>query len=275
MNIFLIFGLLAIRVASAVLPTCDDATFDSYMKNFSEFVCNSVCGDGLVTSIYEGCDLGANNNKYSGCSNTCKVAHGYACTRFWNIMTQGPNTCKPICGDNYVVGNGAEACDSNEGCDSTCQPAKGYTCSGMMLLDTNLYKCVPKCGDGMVQLSGDSFNSRTPDERCDVGGYSTTFGFYNGGTRALALSCSFSFFLFYSLLFSFLFSPIIISHFLFFRSPGLLSDSLGCTNKCQIKNDSWPTLQCVDTVKSCAALATHICGDGIKIGTRCGCRLQY
>jgi cysteine-rich repeat protein len=88
--------------------------------NWIDFVrgssaCVQVCGDGVVTPG-EACDDGDLAGG-DGCSATCTVESGYACTGT-------PSACDGICGDGDVLGT--ERCDDGDvdpgdGCNSTCR----------------------------------------------------------------------------------------------------------------------------------------------------------
>ena len=97
-----------------------------------------VCGDGDV--IGEACDDG-NTASGDGCSSSCTVEPGYACTG-------SPSTCVAICGDGLIVGG--ETCDDGntsggDGCTATCTVEEGWTCAG------SPSACAPICGDGLLR----------------------------------------------------------------------------------------------------------------------------
>jgi cysteine-rich repeat protein len=111
-----------------------------------------VCGDGKIEGS-ETCDDG-NTKSGDGCSATCTVEPGYACTG-------SPSVCTTTCGDGIKAGT--EQCDdgntSNEdGCDSTCHIEPGWTCTG----SPSVCKPIPPtsvCGNGIKE----------PGEECDDG----------------------------------------------------------------------------------------------------------
>ncbi|MBL7715641.1 MAG: DUF4215 domain-containing protein [Bdellovibrionales bacterium] len=83
-----------------------------------------VCGNGAIASP-ETCDDG-NAVSGDGCSSSCTVEGGYACS-------STPSFCISGCGNGVV--HGSEACDdgnasSGDGCSSSCTVESGYTCTG-------------------------------------------------------------------------------------------------------------------------------------------------
>jgi fibro-slime domain-containing protein len=108
------------------------------------------CGDGVLAGA-EQCDEGTQNGvANSGCSSTCTVVVGYACSLAMNGMT---SICHATtCGDGHR--EGAEQCDDGnnipfDGCSPTCTLETSCT-SG---------SCNATCGDGLV----------FPGEQCDDG----------------------------------------------------------------------------------------------------------
>jgi cysteine-rich repeat protein len=107
-----------------------------------------VCGDGSV-GYPEECDDG-NTVSGDGCSATCELEPGYACS---------PNQpCHVVvCGDgsedSYLNSDGVwtyELCDdgnavSGDGCSATCVPEVGYSC-----FDPGLPCKKVVCGDGSI-----------------------------------------------------------------------------------------------------------------------------
>jgi len=102
------------------------------------------CGDGIKVGT-EQCDLGANNGQNKGCTATCTVQAGWACT--------AGNVCHATtCGDGVKEGN--EQCDDGnlipyDGCSPSC--TNEPHCSGGT--------CTAVCGDGL----------KFPSEDCDDG----------------------------------------------------------------------------------------------------------
>lgn len=97
------------------------------------------CGDGFVVGN-EQCDDG-NTAANDGCSATCTVESGWACTG------TNPSTCSTTCGDGQV--QPGEDCDDGnttpaDGCSATCQTESGWACTG-----TYPSTCTATCGDGV------------------------------------------------------------------------------------------------------------------------------
>ncbi len=102
--------------------TCEEEPSVCMMTQVNE----AKCGDGVIQSA-ETCDDG-NVNAGDGCSATCEVEDGYACTG-------EPSGCEkqmsePECGDGMVQGN--EQCDdgntdAGDGCSATCQKEEEST----------------------------------------------------------------------------------------------------------------------------------------------------
>ncbi len=107
-----------------------------------------TCGDGIIAG-HEQCDDG-NTTSGDGCSATCTLETGHACT---TNTTTPQSTCHTTkCGDGTK--EGFEQCDDGntapyDGCSPTCtiEPK----CSGG--------KCTAVCGDGL----------KFPEEQCDDG----------------------------------------------------------------------------------------------------------
>ena len=77
----------------------------------------AICGDGVVDPG-EGCD-DHNNVNGDGCSATCGIESGYACSG-------SPSVCTTVCGDGIVAGG--EVCDDGNNkpcgtCNATCTAA--------------------------------------------------------------------------------------------------------------------------------------------------------
>jgi len=95
-----------------------------------QFTCGSglamiiECGDGILQQG-EQCDDG-NVRKNDGCSATCTVEEGFACTG-------EPSVCRRVrCGDGIIVGS--ETCDDGnlqpeDGCSETCATENGWKCT--------------------------------------------------------------------------------------------------------------------------------------------------
>ncbi len=105
------------------------------------------CGDGIL-SPREDCDDGnvANND---GCSATCGIEPGYACTG-------APSVCAATCGNGVL--NASEECDdgnktSGDGCSASCRVEAGRACP------VPGAACVATCGNGVID----------PGELCDDG----------------------------------------------------------------------------------------------------------
>jgi len=104
--------------------------------------CAAVCGDGQ-RAAGELCD-DANTTSGDGCSATCDVEAGYACTE----PAGGASVCAETCGDGLI--------DAGEGCDDGA--ANSDTAP-----DACRSRCVSAyCGDGVVDTG----------EACDPGGAS-------------------------------------------------------------------------------------------------------
>ncbi len=91
----------------AILVTAHHATHWTFIV--------PVCGNG-VKEAAEACDDGALVNG-DGCSSTCTVESGFACTG------TAPSVCDGICGDGII--KGSEECDdgnqiNTDDCDNTC-----------------------------------------------------------------------------------------------------------------------------------------------------------
>jgi fibro-slime domain-containing protein len=185
--------------------------------NTGESVCESICGDGIISGI-EQCDDG-NANDGDGCSSGCAVEPGYNCTGTPSVCEQ------PTCGDGMVVA--PEECDDGgtddgDGCSSTCKlescgdgmvdPLEGCDDGNDVATDACTTRCQPAvCGDGFVQSGveecddGNSVdtdactNSCTvaecgdgivgPGERCDDGVNDGSYGSCTPDCQSSAPSC--------------------------------------------------------------------------------------
>ncbi len=120
--------------------------------------CTTICGDGVVAG-HEQCDEGPLNaggdggagdgGAASGCTATCTIEPGFACS-----PPPATSTChKTVCGDG--IKEGSEQCDDGnlvpyDGCSPTC--TIDPKCNGTG-------GCTGVCGDGLV----------FPGEECDDG----------------------------------------------------------------------------------------------------------
>jgi uncharacterized delta-60 repeat protein len=111
---------------------CDDGS-NNGTPNHCNSTCSgttsSVCGNGVIETG-EACD-DHNTNNGDGCSNSCAVESGYACTG-------SPSVCTHT-GGGAVCGNGiieaGETCDDHntnngDGCSSACTIEPFHTCTG-------------------------------------------------------------------------------------------------------------------------------------------------
>ena len=112
-----------------------------------------VCGDGIVDDT-EACD-DADMDAGDGCSATCEIETGYACTG-------EPSVCAIDCGDGIILGD--EACDDansidGDGC-TACAIDAGAECTGEPSVCTT-----EACGNGTIDLgeSCDDGNSDAGD----------------------------------------------------------------------------------------------------------------
>jgi len=112
------------------------------------------------------CDDG-NTNSNDGCSSTCTVDFGYACS---GGTVTSPDTCTQICGDGRIMNTrpSSSYCDdgglvNGDGCSSTCQVETGFKCSGGT--SSSKDTCTEICGDGlkMGKLPCDDGNSVSKD----------------------------------------------------------------------------------------------------------------
>jgi cysteine-rich repeat protein len=101
-------------------------------------ICTPICNDSIVVAG-EGCDDG-NGTNGDGCSATCAIELGYACTG-------APSVCTSKCGDGVVLLG--ETCDDGnnfggDGCSTVCTTENGFNCPGSPSV------CSAICGDGKV-----------------------------------------------------------------------------------------------------------------------------
>ncbi|CAD8116748.1 unnamed protein product [Paramecium primaurelia] len=147
-----------------------------------DYSCYQYCGDGQVAkSSMEQCDDG-NYNDGDGCyeckfecfpfckscadRNTCLV-----CEQYFELYN---NSCKPICGDDYIL-IGLEECEDGNDipydgcfncqfqCEKECQICKSGLCieciEGYMIIKNYYTQIQNKCGNGIY----------SNDEECDDG----------------------------------------------------------------------------------------------------------
>jgi cysteine-rich repeat protein len=103
--------------------------------------CGAECADGVV-QVEEGCDDGGTADG-DGCSATCAVEPGFACTG-------SPSVCTRTCGNGAI--DPGETCDDGDddggdGCSASCRVETGYTCTGVPSM------CTPRCGNGVLNPS--------------------------------------------------------------------------------------------------------------------------
>jgi cysteine-rich repeat protein len=135
------------------------------------------CGNSTIDTAWlpsgtpstEECDDG-NTADDDGCSSTCEVEPGYACSG-------APSMCAPVCGDGLTVGG--EQCDDGntaegDGCSPTCTVEPGYSCMGTPSA------CEAVCGDGLV----------VDGEACDDGNLGDGDGCSSACTVEEGWSCS-------------------------------------------------------------------------------------
>ena len=138
--------------------------------------CTPICGDGknVPWSTLDECD---DNNTISGdgCSATCTIETGYACTGgSMNAM----DSCLAVCGDGLRVGT--EACDdgnqiSFDGCSADCVIEAGFTCSGG---NTTMSDTCIACAESCATCFGPSATECTT---C-----ATSYPFFNAPSSCLA-----------------------------------------------------------------------------------------
>jgi fibro-slime domain-containing protein len=113
------------------------------------------CGDDVLSSDEE-CDDG-NRRAEDGCSDLCRVEHGYACP------VVGARCRAAACGDGVIVAD--EECEDGndapgDGCNQRCRLEDGYVC------ETSGRACRKTiCGDGKIEGG----------ERCDDGARDVPF----------------------------------------------------------------------------------------------------
>lgn len=113
-----------------------------------------ACGNALV-DVGEKCDDG-NVKGGDGCSSTCKVESGYACTG-------EPSTCADI--DECQTG--ADNCSAQ----ATCKNAAGaYSCTCMPPFVGDGVTCVPRSCDGLPRTCGPSGNENCCESPVVKGG---------------------------------------------------------------------------------------------------------
>lgn len=118
---------------------------------------NSACGNGTIESG-EVCD-DSNGASGDGCSATCVIETGYACTGT-------PSNCDPVCGDGMIAG--AETCDGSNLAGRTCT-SLGFAGGGTLACSATCAFNVSGCSSGTC--GNGTLNS---GEECDDG---NTVGF--------------------------------------------------------------------------------------------------
>jgi cysteine-rich repeat protein len=111
----------------AIANAVSDRHDDSAVRLTGDIVESAICGDGLLR-LTETCDDG-NASSGDGCSASCDVEPGYACSG-------APSSCTNTCGDSVV--DATETCDDGglldgDGCSATCQLQEAYTFTGTAL----------------------------------------------------------------------------------------------------------------------------------------------
>jgi len=118
---------------------------DTSRPDMNTSVCIGLCGDGLKVSGEE-CDDN-NIRDLDGCSQSCKIESGFACTPTGDCFT--------VCGDGVVMGK--ESCDDDnqlngDGCTDDCLIEHGYQCiaanctgSGCQLQEGGLGSSCQEC----------------------------------------------------------------------------------------------------------------------------------
>ncbi|CAD8065646.1 unnamed protein product [Paramecium sonneborni] len=149
--------------------SCDNTL--GYYINLTLYKCETQCGDGIKTGV-ELCDDG-NIIPFDGCHNCqfqcdsfCEVCALSICSKCQTGYQLYPskNQCLPICGDKHTAYQ--EECDDGnlityDGCHqcqfscqdqcTNCIHGQCFQCNTSgFILDQNLLKCVPVCGDGTV-----------------------------------------------------------------------------------------------------------------------------
>ena len=115
--------------------------------------CRAVCGDGQLARGAETCDDG-NAVSGDGCSATCQVTPGWACTDRApgsGSPASPDSVCSAGCGDGQVA-EGRERCDdgnlaSGDGCGPSCFIEYGWACLGP---PGGVGHCSSVCGDGQL-----------------------------------------------------------------------------------------------------------------------------
>lgn len=126
----------------------------------------AACGNGL-REAGETCDDGA-TVAGDGCSATCSLELGYACT------AATPNVCRTVCGDGLI--RGSETCDdgdtdAGDGCSNVCVVEDGYSCSNTPSECHNLVciNGIDDDGDGGIDVPGSAVRL-TQDPGRDIDG---------------------------------------------------------------------------------------------------------
>ncbi|MFP2909347.1 DUF4215 domain-containing protein, partial [Pyxidicoccus sp. 3LFB2] len=139
------------------------------------------CGDGVV-SLREDCDDN-NTTNGDGCSATCAVENGYACSG-------APSVCRTSCGDGVVAGT--EVCDDGnlsggDTCSPRCLLEIGQTCMASGVCDTGY--CNP-ASNTCAAATGCGNGALNPGEACDDGDTTSGDGCSGACVIEAGYSCS-------------------------------------------------------------------------------------
>ena len=144
--------------------------------------CIHRCGNGLrdpTGSYSEACD-DSNQSNGDGCSSSCDVETGYACS---GGTTSSSDTCYLVCGDGTL--DSSETCDdanyvNNDGC-TNCVIDDDYTCTRSPASSPDI--CSHKCGNGLLDPQG------SYTETCDDSNQATGDGCSASCTIEDAYTC--------------------------------------------------------------------------------------
>jgi fibro-slime domain-containing protein len=139
------------------------------LSNFvsSKSVCESVCGDGILTPD-EVCDDGVNDGSYGSCTPDCypgpycgdgivQAAAGEECDDSVNLSPYGG--CAPGCKEGSFCGDGVVDSLFGEQCDDSVNDGGYEECAQGCILG-------PRCGDGVLQMEAegcDDGNTKSDD----------------------------------------------------------------------------------------------------------------